>query len=108
MESYRKLPDIEAAKQELARSTKLQGEIRAQAVDASRASDPPAATMLLLPALNQMIDITTTRTMAAKMHPPIIIFVLLFALGLGASFMAGYGMAGSEVRSWAHIIGFRL
>jgi len=106
LETYRKLPDIEAAKQELAGSMKLQGELWAKAVDASQASLTTAASMLLLPALNQMIDITTTRTMTAKMHPPMIIFVLLFALGLGCSFMAGYSMAGAKVRSWAHIIGF--
>ena len=41
-----------------------------------------------------MIDITTTRTMASQMHPPTIIFTLLFGLALVASLLAGYGMAG--------------
>ena len=39
-------------------------------------------------------------------HPPSIIFVLLFGLGLGCSLVAGYGMAGSTQRSWIHMIVF--
>ena len=82
---YRKLPDLEAVEAALARSGKLQGEIWNQAVAAGRMDGAaPAATMLLLPALNQMIDITTTRTMATKMHPPTAIFAMLFALALAA------------------------
>jgi hypothetical protein len=107
LEVYRKLPDLEAAMAELARSTKLQGQIWRQAVPASRTEGaPPSAAMLLLPALNQMIDITTTRTMAAQMHPPLVIFALLFALSLGGALLAGYGMAGGKSRSWVHMIGF--
>ena len=68
----------------------------------------PAATMLLLPALNQMIDITTTRTMAAQMHPPMIVFAMLAVVALTGSLLAGYGMAGGKVRSWIHMLGFAL
>jgi len=104
---YRKLPDIEAAKAELAKSEKLQREIWTQAVAATRGRDAHLdAAKLLLPALNAMIDITTTRTMAARIHPPAIIFALFFVLGLGCSLLAGYGMAASKRRSWIHIIGF--
>ncbi len=46
--------------------------------------------------------------MFCGMHPPMIIFVLLFTLGLGCSFMAGYSVAGAKVRSWSHTIGFEL
>jgi hypothetical protein len=104
---YRKLPDIAAAKEELAKATKLQGEIWRQAVTGSRAQDSHLdAAKLLLPALNAMIDITTTRTMASYLHPPLVIFVLLFGLALVASLLAGYGMAGDKARSWLHLLGF--
>jgi hypothetical protein len=107
LDVYQKLPDIEASKAALASSTKLQGEIWNQAVAAGRMEGaPPAATMLLLPALNQMIDITTTRTMAAQIHPPLVIFAMLFALALAGALLAGYGMAGGKSRSWIHMIGF--
>jgi hypothetical protein len=109
IEVYQKLPDIAAAKESLAKADELQKQIWRQAVAASQAKGaPPAAPILLLPALNAMIDITTTRTMAALMHPPTIVFVMLFGLALAASLLAGYGMTGSRVRRWFHMIGFAL
>jgi hypothetical protein len=65
----------------------------------------PAAPMLLLTALNAMIDITTTRTMAMQMHPPTVIFAMLFGLALASSLLVGYGMAGSKQRNWLHTLG---
>jgi len=107
IESYRKLPDIPAFRVELARSIKLQGEIWTAAVAACRESgSQPAPMLLLLPALNQMIDITTTRTETTKIHPPAIIFGMLAMLSLAASLLAGYGMAGGKTRNWIHILGF--
>jgi hypothetical protein len=67
----------------------------------------PTAPMLLLPALNTMIDITTTRTMARQMHPPRV-FVMFWGLALAASLLAGYSMTGSKIRSRFHMLGFVL
>jgi hypothetical protein len=107
LEVYRKLPDLAAAQEALATSTTLQGEIWRQAVAAVLAeSAPPQAPQVLLPALNVMIDITTTQTMAPRMHPPLVIFVLLFGLALVASLLAGYGMASSKARRWLHMLSF--
>ena len=102
----RKLPDIEAARQEWARGTALQNEIWTQAIAACRVHTDPRICMLVLPSLNEMIDITTTRMTAMMTHPPTIIFVLLFGVALGSSLVAGYEMAGSTRRSWPHIIMF--
>ena len=68
----------------------------------------PEAAKLLLPALNDMIDITTTPTTASRIHPPLIIFSLLFLLALVCSVLAGYGMAVSKERTWLPIISFAL
>jgi hypothetical protein len=57
-------------------------------------------------ALNEMIDITTTRTVALKTHPPPIIFGMLVGLALASSMLAGYGMSSGRSRSWLHILGF--
>jgi hypothetical protein len=104
---YEKISDAAAARAELAVANKLQGEIWRQAVSASRSADAhPDAAKLLLPALNEMIDITTTRTMATQMHPPPIMFVLLFGLALISALLAGYSMASGKQRSWLHIVCF--
>jgi len=105
IEFYRKLPDAEAALAELARSNKMQGEIWTQAVKASR-DGSPAVVFLLLPALNDMFDITTTRTWAARNHSPGIIFVTLALFALAGALMAGFAMSQGSKRSWLHVIGF--
>lgn len=105
VETYRRLPNMQAAETEMAKSKKLQEEIWTQAVAATRLSTPhPDAGKLLLPALNNMIDIATTRTMALQIHPPSIIYDLLFSLGLICSLLAGYRMASGQHRSWLHIL----
>ena len=65
----------------------------------------PDAAKLLLPALNEMIDITSTRQNAFHMHPPAIIFLLLFVLSGCCAFVAGYGMT-ATARSWFYSIAF--
>ena len=102
---YRKLPDVQASNTEQVHAKTLQAQIWSEAVEASALPGARPDAAKLLPALNDMIDITTTRSMAAQSHPPTIIFALLFVLGLGCSLFAGYGAAGSR-RSWLHILGF--
>jgi hypothetical protein len=107
--AYRKFSDMRAAQASFAEANALQGQIWRQAVEALRGEGTlPAASVLLLPALNAMFDITTTRTMALQKHPPVVVFVMLFGLALAASLLAGYGMTGSTVRSRFHMLGFAL
>jgi hypothetical protein len=106
IETYSNITDIDAAMATLTKSAKLQGEIWTRAVAACRRQRNPAATTLILSALNSMIDIMTTRSMSTQMHPPTIIFGLLFALSLGCALLAGYNMADAKGSNWAHMIGF--
>jgi len=104
--TYHSFSDPVAAKQEFAKSTRLQGEIWSLAVAACREPGMQQATMLMLPALNQMIDITTTRAMATDMHPPVVIFGMLFSLTLVAALLAGFAMGAGKALDWLHMIGF--
>ncbi len=106
LEIYRSLPDLDAARDALARSNALQGEIWAAATAACRTEDGQRVAILILQPLNVMFDVTTTRTMAFLHHPPIVIYGMLFVLILVCAVLAGYGMAGSARRSWTHMLGF--
>lgn len=64
------------------------------------------STKLLLPALNDMIDITTTREMATRNHPPLVVFLLLAGLSLTGAMLVGYDMSPNKDRSWFHSISF--
>jgi hypothetical protein len=105
--TYHKLPDMKAAADEIQRSKVLQNSIWAAVIAAGRVPRSSAAiTFLLLPTLNQMFDIAGTRTMALHNHPPAIIYLLLFALALLCSVLAGFQMARRPERDWLHILAF--
>jgi hypothetical protein len=105
IEVYRKLPDVHAADKALEKSAHLQKEIWRQAVEGTRAEGaPPQSMMVWLPALTAMIDITTERTWTALIHPPTVIFVMLFVLALASALLSGYGMAADRSRSWLHMV----
>jgi FtsH-binding integral membrane protein len=93
----------------LAHGTTLQNEIWKQAMAAMRLPGAsPQATMLLTPALNEMIDITSTRQMATRNHPPNVIFMLLAMLALIGALLVGYGTSTNKDRSWFHQVTFAL
>jgi hypothetical protein len=96
-----------AVSEEISPATQhLQREIWQQSVAAVSAPGASVdAAKLLLPSLNAMIDITSTRQNAFNMHPHTVVFLLLFAFSCGAAFLAGYSMTG-QARSWFYMIAF--
>lgn len=105
--TYLNANDQTAISAKLAKAATLQSEIWTKALIACRRSDaPPQAAMLLLPALNEMIDITTTRAMAAENHPPLVVFLLLGGLSLVGALLVGYNSSTNKDRSWFHIVVF--
>jgi hypothetical protein len=65
------------------------------------------ASLLVLPALNDMIDITTTRSVTLRTHTPPVILGALIMLTLLCSMLVGYGLAGGKPFGLAlHMIGF--
>lgn len=107
LEVYQKLPDWAASKAAWMRANALQGEIWSAAVKACQATGSVPATTMLLAALNEMFDIATQRTIIAlEMHPPAIIFIMLFGLALISAGLAGYTTAGAAGRSLAHAVIF--
>jgi hypothetical protein len=103
---YRQLTNTAAAAADHGRASRLQQEIWQQAVAGSNDKGAlPAAPMLLLPALNAMFDIATTRTLAMQIHPPEVIFLMLLGLALASALLVGYGMADSKERNWLHMLG---
>lgn len=108
IEVYRALPDLEASDAHAARAEALQAEIWTGAIAALRGA-PAQASLLLVPALNDMIDITTTRAIALRTHTPTVILGALVVLTLVCSLLVGYGLAGGKpFATNLHMIGFAL
>ena len=104
--AYRKFPDMQVVAAELAKAARLQGEIWGQAVAATSGERFQPARVIVLPALNAMIDITATRTFAGGVHPPMVIFAMLVIVALVSCLLAGNAMAGARSRSLLHRVGF--
>lgn len=63
----------------------------------------PNASVLLLPALNEMFDIATTRKLALINHPPMAIFILLVVMNLVGALLSGYATSVNKKRPWFYI-----
>lgn len=85
---------------------RLQAGLWALCSRAAQAAPTPVLATVLLPALNDMIDITTTRAAAAAKHPPMVIFGMLLALSLAATLLAGYAMSGDHGPPLLHMVAF--
>ncbi len=102
LDVYEKLPNLPAAEANLQRAGKLQQEIWSRAITGSRNDPTQNVPRLLLPALNEMIDVTTSRTIALHTHLPPLIFGLSICVALLSGLIAGYDMARRKSRSWFH------
>jgi uncharacterized membrane protein YeiB len=105
IETYKKVPDEAAVGAEFARSVALQGEIWTEAIEAAKAAGNPAL-IVLPPALNDMIDITTTRLAATRAHTPNLIFATLMIVALVSGLLVGYATATSPKRRRLHAVAY--
>jgi hypothetical protein len=108
IELYHNLSDKKKAANIEEKTASLQIKIWKESVAASHRSENISASILLLPALNSMFDICSTRTAVRQIHQPKIIFIVMILQALVCSIIAGYGMAIKKSRSWIHLIGFTL
>ena len=107
--AYSQITDTDKFRAALVKSGAIQKEIWGLAVAAGRRPDAlPAVNISLLPALNEMIDISATRTFATLMHPPTAIYVMLIGLAAISGFLAGIGLAAGARQSWVHPVSFAL
>jgi hypothetical protein len=105
--TYRNVEDTAATAALIAEGGELQQQIWAKCVAASlRPGTPTQAAIVLLPALNAMIDITATRVMATRNHPPMIAFVLLAGLAVVGALFVGYTTSVNKRRNWLHTLVF--
>jgi len=108
IETFERISDRNASKTALDRGAHLQKEIWQRSVAACRASPNPAASFLVLNALNAMIDITTTRDLATTTHAPPLIMALLVALSFMGALLAGDTLALKGRRNPLHMALFAL
>jgi hypothetical protein len=107
LQTYRAGTDFVRVKQLLQQTAELQGQIWILALDAIDHAPSPPVAALIVPSLNDMFDIVTTRTAATQMHPPAAVWMMLGGLTLVCSVLVGFDLGGSQ-RNWLHLLTFAL
>jgi hypothetical protein len=103
--TYRLLPDVRA-QDEIHNTHQIEEEIWNSAMASIALPDArQPAGLLFPPALTDMFGMFTKRTVALHLHPPTVVYLLLFCLSLIASLFVGFRMSGHR-RSWLHVLGF--
>lgn len=102
------LPDISASRYQRDIANSLQNKIWDIAVSANAKNMAPNVGIVVLPAFNNMFDISTAHNVSLVTHPPVIIYVTLILLLCCSTFFLGYSMAGGKHTNWLHGVGYVL
>lgn len=105
---YAALHQSETPPAETMRVELLQDSIWTSTVAATSAQGDDTAELLLLPSLNRMLDLTTTRAAMTHAHPPAVIYLVLALHALVCALIAGYGIGMHARRSMVHMVAFAL
>ncbi|MEY2853119.1 MAG: hypothetical protein RL030_251 [Pseudomonadota bacterium] len=92
--------------QALERAAAFQKQIWDLLVKEAREDKSMPLAQTVLPPVNEMFDIASTRILATQQHPPRAIYLMLAMLVLVSAFLAGFSQASSTRQSLLHVIGF--
>jgi hypothetical protein len=67
---------------------------------------PTVPPLVLLPPVNEAFDLSTTRMLVTRQHPPRAIYAMLVLMVLVSGFLAGFGQAKASRQSLLHMVGF--
>jgi len=95
----RVLPDIQRSAAQAAIAAAVQKDIWTRVLAALRDA-PPQTTIVVFPALNEMINVPTARAIAMLTHTPKLVFAVLLILGLVCSLLAGYVLADTQLSKY--------
>jgi hypothetical protein len=102
--AYDRRFDHASADRDLKAISEAQEQIWSLAVAATAASKDVA--LLVLPVMNEMIDVGSARTVALQAHLPTLVVGLLVGGAVATGLLAGYGMAKRRHRSWFHAVAY--
>jgi hypothetical protein len=103
-QAYRPGAALETTDRFIAQAAELQQQIWNRTIAIARDDATRTASRVVVPALNEMIDVTTARTVALRTHLPTPILALLLVVTLSSAVIAGYAMASRQRRSWLHAL----
>ena len=103
LHAYQDVTDADATDRAIVKAQMIQEQIWDRAIAASRLDQTQNLARVLLPALNEMIDVATARRVALRTSLPPLIFALLITVALLSALLGGYAMAKRQSRSVVHM-----
>lgn len=105
LEAYASAPDVEKAMKKAAEASAISAQIWSHAQKACRKDARVSTEVLVLSAINNMIDIATARTAALLQHLPSLIVALICGISLLCSIMIGYRSSpGKKIKLFSGIL----
>lgn len=95
---------LDPSSEEAERSRLLRERLWDVAVDACRTACSPATSTLVFGGLAEMFDFPVDQAVMARLHPPYVVWAMLFALALLCAFLVGYDHAGMKTRSRFYLL----
>jgi len=106
MQTTRNVADQQTALADLAKLNAIQKEVWDHLIDATKRDRTLPLAQTVLPPVNEMFDLSNSRLLASRQHPPLAVFAMLGSLVLLSGLLAGFGMAKSDRQSPLHVVGF--
>ena len=103
---YREFTDARAADAARERTIALGRQLWRDATVAVKASPDPRVPSMVIPSLNEMIDLEASRVAFRHIHAPVAIFVLLIVMAFACALFAGVGMGRKEIYSQLYRMAF--
>jgi hypothetical protein len=103
---FRQISHLAEARSVHDHAAELQRDIWTAATAAARETDDVRPALLTLPAINAMIDVTTSRDAALRTHLPLSMFALLLLLAFACALLAGMEMSKQPRPSPFHVLAF--
>jgi len=98
---YHHVADLDKREAIAARVGTLQKEIWTSSISASRNAAPPFAASYVA-AVNDMFDVSTSQTVAQRIHPPLVAYVFLGCLALISAGLVGFNLAVAKRATLLH------
>ena len=102
---YKASPEAQAQARARDAADRAQDALWTRSVEACLSPDGEKARMLLLPSLNEMFDVVDEERLARRIHPPLVIFLMLGLSAFAAALFGGYSMSNVAKRNWLVIGG---
>lgn len=89
IETWDAFGDVPEALRRVERTNRIGEQLWRNTLQETQAESSTVPSMLILPALNAVIDLSTARVAVARAHPPWIVFGLLFSVALFCAALTG-------------------